>query len=885
MKRTNKNRRSEQGMALLIALFALLLLSAVGLAMMYSSTTETSINSNFRDKQIAAYASVSGALEARDRLQPATGDIAAPNGLPTAGSPNVIYIVNPSSVETVTPWTYSSKYADTEFCQENLSSTLGVTQGTVGIPCSGSTSLPSGSGWYTVKDDSSSGSYGSSFLGYKQSTPLTYKWTRITLKADNMTPVGSDGNPGTGNQVCWDGKNQVTLPTGSGSSCTPTGSVTGVTLTNQGSGYSSPPTVTIGPPASGGAQATATAQISPTTSSGVLSATVTATGSGYQTAPLVSFSGGNGIGATAVATIQPYGGPVTAVSLTNAGTGCYAAGSPPSVAISGGGGNGAQASSTLETTPSCILSWSASGSCSADAGTTKTVGATGGSGSGFSGTITFGSAGNGNGGGNGNGRGNGNGGGTTTGGLVAGVTITAPGTGYTTTPTAVTGLSGCSITPSFNLGYHVASLAVTAGGSGYTSTPTVTVALPNAGTQPTGSATVGPQPANAGQLTGITITNPGSGYTSAPIVVVDNTGTSGTGGAGIAIIGNVGMLTGITVTNGGSGYALSPTVTISGGGGSGATGVAAVSSGTYYGQVYLITSFAQTPSGSKAITQMEVASAVRSFSPTAALTLDGPSPTYYATTSNNFFVSGTDANSCGDPSAASTKPAVGVFDNPNSPTSPTAQSTVITSVSSGGAKPANYTGSKPAPDIENVYGSLGDSMTTPTGMEVLANAIASIATNTYPSNYVYPNYPPPATTTSINLGTSSVPVVDVVNGDLSLSGSSGGYGILLVRGNLTMSGNFSWHGPIFVIGQGSFTAANGAGNGQLVGDLYIAKTRDSSLNLLGSLGSPYVNFNGGGNNYIQYDHCWADKFYAKIPYVPPPPTTPLHVISTRTVTY
>src|SRR5579884_3744621 len=102
MKSTAKNR-GERGIALLIALFALLLLSAIGLTMMYSSTTESSINANFRDKQTAGYASLSGALEARDRLQPATGDIAAPSGIPSTSAANVIYIINPSNSETVAP--------------------------------------------------------------------------------------------------------------------------------------------------------------------------------------------------------------------------------------------------------------------------------------------------------------------------------------------------------------------------------------------------------------------------------------------------------------------------------------------------------------------------------------------------------------------------------------------------------------------------------------------------------------------------------------------------------------------------------------------------------------------------------------------------------------
>ena len=42
-------KRNERGMALLLVLLTLLLLSAVGLGMMYMSDTETLVNSNYRE--------------------------------------------------------------------------------------------------------------------------------------------------------------------------------------------------------------------------------------------------------------------------------------------------------------------------------------------------------------------------------------------------------------------------------------------------------------------------------------------------------------------------------------------------------------------------------------------------------------------------------------------------------------------------------------------------------------------------------------------------------------------------------------------------------------------------------------------------------------------
>lgn len=81
------------------------------------------------------------------------------------------------------------------------------------------------------------------------------------------------------------------------------GLVVGATITNQGTGYTSAPTVTIGGSGSG---ATATAEID--ASGRVSKVNITAIGSGY-TSATISFSGGGGSGATATA--------ITSNGLTN----------------------------------------------------------------------------------------------------------------------------------------------------------------------------------------------------------------------------------------------------------------------------------------------------------------------------------------------------------------------------------------------------------------------------------------------------------------------------------------------------------------------------------------------------------------------------------------
>jgi phage tail sheath protein FI len=117
---------------------------------------------------------------------------------------------------------------------------------------------------------------------------------------------------------------------------TPTGGVTGITLSNVGSGYTSTaaaPAVTIGAPNdAGGEQATATAVLS----GGAITAIAVATGGvGYSSAPTVTITpaaGDTGSGATATATLTSNA--VTSITVTSGGSGYKAA---PTVTLSGGG--------------------------------------------------------------------------------------------------------------------------------------------------------------------------------------------------------------------------------------------------------------------------------------------------------------------------------------------------------------------------------------------------------------------------------------------------------------------------------------------------------------------------------------------------------------------
>ena len=867
---------------MLVAMFALLLLSAIGMGMMFSANTETSINSNYREKQLATYAAIAGAMEAKDRLT-SGGDISVPADLPSATAANIIYIINPKAGETVAPWDYNNKYYDTELCHDNV---MGLT-GTNGVQCpKASTSFPAGSAWYSVLDNSSAGYTGA----FKLSTPIDYKWARIQLKANNSTNFPADGNAANSGQVCWNGMNQIPRPAGYGTDCVPDGSLT-ITLVNGGSGYTSTPTVTISAPPSGGTQATATATVG--NPSGQLNAIVIDNGgAGYVSAPTVTIGPpSSGTTATATATVVGVGAPVTALTINNIGspapacwTDAAAPGNTSTLNFSNlAGGTGAAGTATLTSGYNCIAALAfTAGTCS---GSSKNVDAditiTGG-GSGFAANMHIPASGKLN---------------------QATVNVTNPGTGYTgaSPTTAITvggGAASCSsVSATATLGHTLQSVNLSSGGAGYTSAPAVGFAATvSAGSVPSVTATLGGS--SPGQVVNITLTNQGSGYTSAPTVTLSGgcgAGACTTNATAHAVFS--GAVQSITLTNAGKGYRAPPTVTISGGGGTGALAVANTSAGTYFAPVYLITALGYSPAGARAMMQIEAAPAIRALNMPGALTLAGPQPNFGAPNSNNFMIDGTDhpngyVDTHGNatapaPAGCSTTaspphPSIGVYDDPNNPTSPSSVATVLTDIPANRLS-TNYPGLNASPDVQNVYGALGDQGTTPSGMDSIVSSISAL-----PGAIVYTGN---QTDNTINLGSLSgasppvmTPAIDVVYGNVDFNGNTNGYGILVVTGTLTFRGNMSWNGIVLAIGEGNIVFAGG-GSGTINGSVLAAKTKDSSGNELTNLGVPTLDWSGGGGNGIYYDHCYADGLLSMIPMTVPASAKPLTILSIKSLTY
>jgi hypothetical protein len=236
----NTTGNAERGIALFFTMFALLLLMAIAGALTFTATIETSVNSNYRQEQLAYFAAKAGIEEARARMMqtdPASINAALPTfaptttGLPSATglpTPGVIYIVNPGagSSTSVQPWsTSSSTYPDDELCHDGYT-TLFSTSTTVfapGVPCTsgGTVVLPTGTSWYA---------HYPSQLPYSGTvSALPYKWVRIAPKLNSsVSYLDVTSSPATINYytnntsgtftgaalTCWNDAREVPLAIG-----------------------------------------------------------------------------------------------------------------------------------------------------------------------------------------------------------------------------------------------------------------------------------------------------------------------------------------------------------------------------------------------------------------------------------------------------------------------------------------------------------------------------------------------------------------------------------------------------------------------------------------------------------------------------------------------
>lgn len=197
LTREQKIRHREGGIALLMAMIALLLIGAIAAGMIILSGTETNISGNFKDEQLAFFSAKAGVEETRDRMRTAATNTLRTASLPTTlpgTTGSVLYILNPANGETVAPWNGSSAttYPDDELCKE-----------TTTISCTNNLpNLSSCNNWCASTTASST---------YAASPVLPWKWVRLMLKQNNaLAAYSTNGNSSSGLQVCWNGTNEET---------------------------------------------------------------------------------------------------------------------------------------------------------------------------------------------------------------------------------------------------------------------------------------------------------------------------------------------------------------------------------------------------------------------------------------------------------------------------------------------------------------------------------------------------------------------------------------------------------------------------------------------------------------------------------------------------
>lgn len=275
-----------------------------------------------------------------------------------------------------------------------------------------------------------------------------------------------------------------------------------------------------------------------------------------------------------------------------------------------------------------------------------------------------------------------------------------------------------------------------------------------------------------------------------------------------------------------------------------------------YTPVYTLTALAVTPSGSRRMVQMDVATDAIPNIP-GAMVMDGDLPSFSPANSNAFSSTGLDQSSssnslrpqngtvCPPPG---NEPAVGGYDN--------ASTTLINNAVTASGRSGNYTGSPTS--VANIGTALGaGGMNTVQGLTALVNQVTAAAA---PAN-TYTN-----TGALTNPGTVTNPVINVVTGDINMTNLTGA-GILLVEGNASFGGRPNYNGIVLIIGKGNLTMSGG-GNGVIDGAMLVANLYDSSGHLIpsGAPGTPLINFSGGGNMTIQYDSCWVAAMNQSSPY-------------------
>src|SRR5579872_448621 len=208
-----RSATAQKGAALLIAIFTLLLISVVALAMILLASTESAIGGNYKSALQSFYNAKAGLEEGRGRIFGGNISPLSASGFPSGGATLAIgqvwYILNPASGETINPASLatSNPYADFEYNAE------------WGVPVTSATV-------HTVTSTSAVAGL----------PPATYKWVRITPRTEKSAglDINGDGAVDNANVVMYDGSQQLLANQPSGNQTYQVYTVTALAITPSG---------------------------------------------------------------------------------------------------------------------------------------------------------------------------------------------------------------------------------------------------------------------------------------------------------------------------------------------------------------------------------------------------------------------------------------------------------------------------------------------------------------------------------------------------------------------------------------------------------------------------------------------------------------------------
>ncbi len=213
---------SQRGIALLIAIFALLLISGAAIGMVVMSGMESAINANYRRSTITFYHGSGGLEEARERMVPCSPNSFWPvtacanppvsadplfNDNPANPSVQVLYVINPNAAQG-DPAVFNPQAMP----QNDPLRDANIPNNYQNVPIPPGIMVPS-----------------SAMATAGNQPPLDYKWVRIALKTEFMAGMDLDNSGGNLDEtmaVRVDGNGRQCLPTMPGCAFDPNAPIT-----------------------------------------------------------------------------------------------------------------------------------------------------------------------------------------------------------------------------------------------------------------------------------------------------------------------------------------------------------------------------------------------------------------------------------------------------------------------------------------------------------------------------------------------------------------------------------------------------------------------------------------------------------------------------------